>query len=281
MKVKVLYDQGSAWITEDGIIFQPPFYFGVTDGISGVYLPSESPRLFNERTGGQLVSHIISQHFGLAFKGESLEEILQGANEMVREINGEAKISLEEPGFLPSAAFAVASINDRGIDIVQAGDSLAIWQMKDGTIGGTSNKTYNYEKELLRIIAELMEKHQRNRQKMWEEFRPILIEKRRVNINTKQGGFSLLNGQSDPERFWQKFTFSKSEIHLLVLFSDGLVPFEWTENELGMAGEIVHLYKKGGLPAVLEASRLIADQKKSSSHEDYPEATAIALEFSN
>lgn len=275
-----LYDQGSALVAEDGMIYLPPFYFGVTDGITGVYLPNEGPQLFEGRTGGQLASHTISYVFGDVAAKHSLEDFLRRANCI---LNGDVTklygLSLEATELLPSAAFVVASINNSTIEILQAGDCLAIWQMKDGTLGGTSNKTYNYEKELLRIIAELMEKHQRDRQKMWEEFRPILIEKRRANINTKEGGFALLNGQPEFEEFWQKFTLPRSEIHFLVLFSDGLVPFEWTENVFGVAGEIIRLYSKGGLCSVLKATRQIAEEKKSSSHEDYPEATAIAIEF--
>ena len=114
---------------------------------------------------------------------------------------------------------------------------------------------------------------------MWKEFLPILIEKRQANINTEQGGFALLNGQPEFERFWQRFTLPREEMAFLVLFSDGLVPFEWTKNELALAGEIVRLYKKGKLQSILGATRKIAEQKKSSSHEDYAEATAIAIEF--
>lgn len=280
MKVKVLYDQGSARISEDGIIFQPPFYFGVTDGITGVYLPDEGPKLFHGMTGGQLASHTISYVFRAASPERSfLGDLLRRANNIIREDIEANKLSLEESEFLPSAAFVVVSINDATIEILQGGDCLAIWQMKDGTIGGTPNKTYIYEKDLLRIIAELMEKHQKDRQKMWEEFRPILEKKRRANINTKQGGFALLNGQPKFKKFWQKFTLPKDKIHLLVLFSDGFVPFEWTQNEVAMAGEIIRLYRKGELYSVLEGTRFVADLKKSSSHEDYPEATAIAIEF--
>ena len=280
MKVKVLYDQGTACVAEDSIIFYPPYYFGVTDGVSGVYLPQEGPRLFNQLTGGQLASKIISRFFGLALPGESLEDILQGANNMLREISKEAKISLEDSELLPSANFVVVRLDtSSSLSILQTGDSLAIWKMKDGTIGGTPNKVYNYEKELLRIIAELMERHKGDRQKMWKEFRPILIEKRRANINIKEGGFAVLNGQPEFERFWQKFTLPRQEIGFLILFSDGFIPFEWTGNAFGMAGEMIRLYQKRELHSILEATRAIADKKKSLVHEDYAEATAVAIEF--
>ncbi len=279
MKVKVLYDQGTACVAEDGIVFYPPCYFGVTDGVSGVYLPQEGPRLFNQLTGGQLASKIISRFFGLTIPGETLEDILRRANNMLREISKEAKISLQESELLPSASFVVVRLDSPEVSILQGGDSLAIWQMKDGTIGGTPNKVYSYEKELLQIVAGLMKKHKGDRQKMWKEYRPTLIEKRRTNANTEEGGFAVLNGQPEFECFWQKFTLPRQEIRFLVLFSDGFIPFEWTGNVFGMAGEMIRLYRKGELHSILEATRVIADKKKSLTHEDYAEATAIAIEF--
>ena len=182
MRIKILYDQGSARVPEDGIIFQPPCYYGAMDGISGVYLPHEGPRLFDGRTGGQFATHAISIAFETASEKESLESILQKANTIIREFCETNNLSLKESGFLPSAAFVVTSIDTHNINILQGGDSLAVWLMRDGTIGGIPNRTFAYEKELLHIIAELMRKHREDRQKMWEEFIPILMCKRKVQI---------------------------------------------------------------------------------------------------
>jgi len=279
MKTKALYDQGSASIIEDGMIFRPPFYFGVTDGVSGVYLPEEGPRMFNGMTGGQLASAVVCNAFnGVSPSDYSLKEIFWRANAVIgKEIEG--KLSIEETELLPSTTFVVSEITSHKVRIIQGGDSLAIWHMRDGTLGGTLNKMYAYENELLSIIATLMKKHEENRQKMWEEFRPILIKKRQANVNTKQGGFALFNGQLCFERFCQKFILPKEEITLLILFSDGLVPFEKTKTESGLADYVVNLYREGGLQGVLKEGRKIAKEKRSSSHEDYPEATAIAIEF--
>lgn len=279
MKIKILYDQGTARFPEDGMIFQPPCFFGATDGVSGAHLPNEIPKLFLGRTGGQFASHVLSQSFSKANQKESLKYILRKANTIIHDASEMCGLDLQESGLLPSAAFVAARISAHKIHIIQGGDSLAVWQMKNGTIGGTPNLAFSHVGELLRIIAELMKKHKGNRQEMWEEFCPILIKKRRAEINTKQGGFALLNGQPEFEDFWQRFTFSRKEMALLILFSDGFVPFEWTENELALAGETFRLYKKGKLWSVLKATRKIAEQEKSSSHEDYAEATAIAIEF--
>lgn len=279
MKVKVLYDQGSARIPEDGIVFQPPHFYGALDGVSGIYLPHEGPKLFDGRTGGQFASHAVSCAFGAALVEESLENILRRANIMIRELSETNGLSLQESELLPSVVFAVASITQKSINILQGGDSLAVWLMKDGITGGTPNRTFTYEDELCNTVAVLMEKHKKDRQKMWEEFRPILADKRRSNNNTTQGGFAVLNGQPEVENFWQKFILQREEVALLILFSDGFVPFEWTRDEKSLAEKVVNLYQTGGLYSVLQETRDIAEQKKASSHEDYPEATAIALEF--
>lgn len=279
MKIRILYDQGTAYAPEDRMVFQPPCYYGVVDGISGVYLPYEGPKLFDRKTSGQFAAHAVSFAFERASFGESLETVLRKANNMIREVSEKSGLSLLESEFLPSVAFAVASVTGKNITILQGGDSLAVWQKRDGTIGGTPNKVFAYEKELLCVITELMEKHKGDRKKMWEEFRPFLMTKRRVNVNTAHGGFALLNGQVEVERFWKKFSFSQKETVLLILFSDGLVPFEWTEDEVTLGKKVIELYQKGGLYSILAATREVAEQKKSSSHEDHAEATAIAIEF--
>ena len=159
MKVKVLYDQGSARIPEDGIVFQPPYFYGALDGISGIYLPHEGPKLFDGRTGGQFASHAVSFACGAALAEESLENILRKANTMIRGFSEKNGLSLQEPELLPSVVFAVASITQKSINILQGGDSLAVWLMKDGTTGGTPNRTFTFEEELLNTIAGLMGKH--------------------------------------------------------------------------------------------------------------------------
>ncbi len=276
MNIQTFFDQGSAFFTEDTIVYQPPCYYGVVDGESGVYLPSEGPKLFGRRTGGQVAAHAVSFAFEGASFGESLEAVLRKANNMIREISEKSGLSLQESELLPSVSFIVAKVTDENITILQGGDSLAVWQKRDGTIGGTPNKVFRYEKELLRKVTKLMEKHKGDREKMWEEYRPFLMAKRRANTNTT---FALLNGQVEIERFWQKFSLLREEVRLLVLFSDGLVPFEWTKDEVVLGKKVIELYRKGGLNSILAATRVIAEQEKSSSHEDFPEATGVVIEF--
>jgi hypothetical protein len=273
-----LYNQGSAKIAEDGIIFNPPRYFGVTDGVSGIYTPDEGPKLFKGKTGGQLASYAISYAFKHNLSPKPLKYILRTANYVLGELNKRNGLSFDEPELLPSATFCIASIDNQKIEIVQGGDTLAVWQMKDGTIGGTPNLIFDYEQRQTSRIAELMKKHKGNRQKMWEEFRPSLIEDRRKTINASQG-FAIINGQPWFEDFIQEFLLPRKDVKRLIIFSDGLVPFEATEDPIAMATFIFAIYQNGGLNRVLKSTREYAKENKKSSHEDYPEATAIAIEF--
>lgn len=275
-----MYDQGSAKIPEDEIVFNPSRYFGVSDGISGVYTPEEGPIFFDGKTGGQVASSAISFAFGRTsfFRDKPLKETLNYANGLVRQVIQKNGLSLNKTELLPSATFCVADIGSQKVEIVQGGDTLAVWEFKDGIIGGTPNLIFEYEQRQTSTIARLMEKHKGNRQKMWEEFRPYLIKDRRENMNALKG-FSIINGQPEFKDHLQEFVLSRESIKSLIIFSDGLVPFEKMAHLTEMAKFVLGFYRIGGLSHILEITREIAEKNKKSSHEDYAEAAAIAIEF--
>jgi hypothetical protein len=280
MKVSVLYEQGSPLIAEDTMVFQPPDYFGAVDGVSGIYLPEEGPRLFGAKSGGQLASAVISHAFASVSEGESLTGILRAATTMLRGICKKNGLSMEQSELLPSASFVVARVTKEYVSLIQGGDSLAVWQLRNGTIGATPNRVFSFEEYLLHNFARLMKKHRGDRQKAWQDFRPTLKKMRRDCFNTARGGFAILNGQFEFEDYWQEFKFRRNEISTLILFSDGLVPFEWTKVVDKLAEKVTKLYQgTEGLQRVLKATRKIAGKKRHQSHEDYPEATAVAIEF--
>jgi len=213
-----------------------------------------------------------------------MPDILNDADNMLRQTSKSARLNFDNSEILPSAAFAIASVEEV-VRIFTGGDSLAVWRRKDGKIGGSPNRMYWYEMRLLKIIAELMAKHlplseniSEARKSMWKEFRPILTEARRANVN-KGEGYSLINGQKRFDRLMQDFVFDLQELDLLILFTDGLVPVEWTRDVVWLAKTVIRFYESGGLQEVLKSSREIAEHKKFVTHETIPEATAIAIEF--
>ncbi len=275
MRVQSLHDDGSAKKSEDGLIISPPYY-GVTDGVSGVYLPEEGPKLFDGKTGGQLASDMIVKEF--SFAGPyCFRSTLQGANWKLGEIAKKNNLFLNDPAFLPSACFSICELTDEKVYIKQGGDTLAVWQLKDGSLGGTPNKNFQYEKFLTDTIAELMAKNNGDRQKMWQDFRPILIDERRKY--SKEYGLCLLNGQTNFYDNCNSFSIELSKLHFLILFTDGFIPFETTNNVRDMANYVISQYNYGGVDWLLNKTREANEKEKLSTHEDFPEATAVALEF--
>ena len=113
---------------------------------------------------------------------------------------------------------------------------------------------------------------------MWQEFGPILSAMRRRDVN-KQHGYGLLNGQAELKDVWQKVILPIKEISLLFIFTDGFIYYPESKNEKFLAEKTYKLYQKGGLEAILNETRIAETMEKKTSHIDYGEATAIAIEF--
>jgi hypothetical protein len=267
-----LYCQGSAKTTEDGHVFRFPFA-GVFDGVSGLY--TDAPRTFKGKTGGQLASEILRKTFERAERRESLINVLKKANLALKVCQGN-EYSLLGPGHKPSSAFVAVKIGDLNTEIIQGADCVCVWEMKDGECGATPSQTFNYEQRLRNIISSLMKEHRGNRQEMWKELFPILARERKENVNST---YALINGEDDFEKVAATFSIETSRIKRLIIFSDGFVQFSWTEDPEYMAKKVLKLHRKGGLYSVLQSSRKTSGRERLRSHIDYPEATAMELEF--
>lgn len=276
MKISdTLRDPGTAKVQEDGLVNAPPYY-GATDGVSGVYLPQEGPRMFYGLTGGQLASQVIVDTFENR-RPATVELGLMAANERLQVAAHDAGVSLGDPAFLPGACFAICKVGPACVNVVQGGDTLAVWRDKDGTLGGTTNWNFKYEKFLTDEIARLMEKHGGDRQKMWEEFRPILIQERRQYCS--KHGLCLLNGRHDFLDRRKSFDLSVELLRDMILFTDGLAPFEETVSVDRLAKYVFRLYDQGGLRGVLAETHLLARKEAGKTHETLQEVAAIALAF--
>ncbi len=278
MKVDYLYSQGSVKIPEDKLIFCPPCFFGVADGVSGIYLPEEEPKLFDGRTGGQLVTQTIVTEFSISLGTSDLAHILKSANSKLYTTMYRSNVDVTDSAIAPGACFMVVKITEEEVEIIQAGDCLAVWEYRNSKVDGIAHQNYKYEESLLKAIEKLMLKHKGNRSKMWKDFRPILTKRREKNFN-KPGGICILNGQDNFPKLWRKQILQRADLKNLLLFSDGLVPFELTENPKILAEKVIEQYRQGGLKNILLKTRKLAKRKKSTTHEDQPEATAISIRF--
>ncbi|MDP2966814.1 MAG: protein phosphatase 2C domain-containing protein [bacterium] len=277
MRIETIYDQGTIRNPEDQIIIRPPF-FGVADGVSGLYLPSEGPILFEGQSGGQMTAETLLQTVAATSPSDPLEEVIIRANTTIWQ--KQKHLGFYETGqieLLAGTTFAIAKIEMEKIEIIQCGDCFALW-VTNNEVGITKNQSFHHVTEALKTIATLMEKHKGSREKMWQEFGPILTIMRRRDVN-KECGYGLLNGQPESKDLWQRFILRREEISLLLLFTDGLVYYPGSGNEQALAEKVLKLFRKGRLRAILENTRQREERKKQKSHIDHAEASSMAIEF--
>lgn len=259
-------------IMEDGVVDSIPFV-GVVDAYSAPHSKEVPPILFDGLTGGQLVRSIILDAFASAPANLPLEKVAIEANkEICRRQVIQMSVFLKEPGRWAGASFALAKINETEnvVEILQGGDCYACWWGLSG-IGITQNIFYPYEKEIRTKKAELMAKHNKNREKMEVEFCPYLVQKRDKNANQK---YAVLNGQPEVEKLWQKTKIPFAGLKFLFFFSDGLVPFSWAENEPRLAKMVLANFNEGG------GFRNIINNFTRRAEEDHSdEATGLAVWF--
>lgn len=265
--------------SEDGIIDCPNQYwpvYGVLDGVS-FYHPAVGPALFDGFTQGQLAVRLTLRTFLSAKPGELVTRTLITANNLIWKEAKMYGLSLEQPELLPGTNFALAQIGNEELSIVYGSDCGAVWQMKDGSIGGTINQAYDYEFWVEETFAAIKDKHGGDLNRAWEEWLPIRRDKIR-QLQNQPGGWSTISGQPEFENSWEEIKFPIKEVKLIIIFTDGFVRFEDTKNPLALAQKLVRLYFKGGLAAILANTRSVQRKHLGRSHEaTCPEATAMAI----
>lgn len=280
MKVEeVLQRQGSARDLEDGLVICPPHTLGVFDGYS-FYHPVQGPPRIDGLTQGMLATRYAVSTFADSRPEEELPAVLGKANDRIWRRARAAGLSLEELEHLPGAAFAVCKEIGERVDLVTASDAGAVWQNRDGTFGGTKNQAFAYEKEVERCYAAFMTEAGGDRNAVWTRWLPIRAQMIRKFQNRHiEGGFAALTGQAEGEELFQKVDLMRDELRLIILYTDGCVSHEDTEDPVALAQKLIGLYEKGGLVAVYKEAMEAAAKKRNVSHVDSPEASAIVASF--
>lgn len=274
---ELVQSRGTARYPEDTFVVNEPV-FGVFDAHSEVYSSISPLELIDGKTSGQVVGQIIRDVFQQDVSCRSITDLLLRANNLIGSFNfGRTKVTADE---LAGAVFAVVGIYEDCIKIIQAGDCVVFWQYKNGFTGGIRSQTYYYEQENKRIIADLMAKHNGDRDKMWIEFDPILRQRRQDNANKT---YAVMNGQSTMEKQWQKSAIATKNVKRLFLCTDGFFWPEFDESNMSLAAkDVMALYEdhflsvKASLPYIRRRQLSLASER---SHEALPELTAIALDF--
>lgn len=276
-RIETIYGPGSSGKEEDNYCRNHPLYV-VVDGFSAPYNNERPSILFDGLTGGAMVSKTVVETFSAPGADSlSLEQLAIQANDKVRSIQEGQGIPIDRADLLAGAAFVFAKVGAKTVEIIQGADCLALWVYSSGHIGIINkNSVYKQDEEAYRIIAELRKKY--NEKEMWVPFYPYLCE---LRLRYHNKIFPVLNGQPWFSDLWKTIEIPLYGLELLMLFSDGFVPFEETSEERinNLAERVVSLYQKGGLRAVLEETRTTQLNKKEERHIAFDEATALAIVF--
>lgn len=277
--VLALYSQGTAVDQEDGFIINEPF-FGVVDGFSPPYSPTNPKILFNGLSGGEMVRRQIQSVFYSAHPLVPLDQLLLLANDKIRLTQAQYGIYNDNPGLLAGASFVFAKIEQEIIQIIQGGDCLAVWLLSSGEINSTDNQAYAHVTDNLNTIKKLMKRNQGNRRKMWDEFLPILSERRNQDCNRPtEKGYAVLNGDPTVEQYWQTIIVPTEEVEKMILFSDGLIQYEETADMNRLSGNLLQAYSMSGIKDLLDRKRLQEIARSQDSYVSHEEVTAVVIQL--
>ncbi|KKQ75763.1 MAG: hypothetical protein US98_C0060G0001 [Parcubacteria group bacterium GW2011_GWC1_38_6] len=298
MKVSTIYHQGSSFHREDGYGIISDLIFFVLDGVSEPYGPQKPQRLIGELSGGELVSRLTENWIGWN-KTDDLPLLAKKLNKYIKRCLDNADF-VPSPGKLPGATFVITKINQETVEILQAGDCFALWETTDGNIQVTTNQVRAHDVKMNDLILDIQrreaaecfgvdlekatpDEHRTIRGAMWNRFCPILEEAREMDVNNPENpqGYGLLNGQPELEKMWFYTTMPLKSVKTILLFSDGMVPWNLMKDKTDekVAQIVLDIYRRGGLAKMLLWARGIEEQVKGVNYIDNAEATAIAIEF--
>lgn len=298
MRISTIYNQGSSFRREDGHRVISDSIFFVLDGVSEPYSPRSPQRLISDLSGGELVSRLAEDWTGWD-KADYLPVLAGKLNEHIKKCLSNVGF-VHTPGKLPGATFAFAKTDTEVVEILQAGDCFALWETVAGKIHITKNQVRLHDlkmnETILRLQREIslelfcieLEKttnmqHERIRTEMWDRFCPILEEARETNTNNPDNpkGYGLLNGQPELKRMWFRTTLPLKSVKTLLLFSDGMVPWNLMKDKTDkeVAQIVIDTYQRGGLAKMLLWARGLEEQIKGVNYIDNAEATGISIEF--
>jgi len=314
MKVSYLYDQGSAQYREDGLFIAGPL-FGVLDGVSAPFSPKHRPKKFlGGLSGGEMIVRVVEtfvstvtlSHYGeilclapMALPEQPLVKEISAANAAVRQAQKSNGVDVDDVGGLAGATFAITKVGNE-VEIIQGGDCFALWETKKGDVTITKNQVRRHDTEMndtiLRLQREVaselysinleeatVEQRNKIRGKMWTRFCPILKAARQEDVNNPKSSrcYALLNGQPEVTRVWFYRTLPRKNLRTLILFTDGMVPWQAIKgmSDEEIAGRVLADYREGGLPHLLRVARGIEKRVEAVNYTDSAEATAISIEF--
>lgn len=288
------FDQ-SAHIEDGSFINARARLFGVADGVSEAYSPSNPPLMyerlyesyFHERgiTSGQMVTSLFAGNGASLLPTYSAEEFLLGVNNRVLAMHCKMNRNPLKGDDVGGASFCVCKICDKLITLIFGGDCFALVKTEEGYqfFSNFDEAAFRVEDEDNKAYAKYLQQAEGKKGVAWDLYWPEYRAKRirTSNKNVGSGGFATLNGDPALKECWSVKQISlSSDPYSLLLGTDGLLPSHKTDpkNRSALAKELGSIYSLGGLPAVLAWRD---ENEHSLGHiTGWPEASAVEVKFS-
>lgn len=307
-RVSSIYDQGTSPYREDGLMVGSTL-FGAFDGVSAPYASKYPIRLFGDGlSGGEMVARTCEWllHAADGSRVTDLAQLIGIVNEVVRKAQSDIALEMDLPSVpieeLAGTTFAVAHIGDTKVEIAQAGDALAIVELRNGMVVVSPNQVRGHDEamnaeieriqrevalETLGLRLEDVPDKDRGlvRGEMWNRFYHILREARWQDANNSASPrrYGILNGDPMLEKMVWERSFDRKDISTIVLCTDGVIPWpvmKATDDDT-IAAAILDEYRRRGVAGLLFAARGIEETKEvaATAYMNNAEATAVAIEF--
>ncbi len=266
---------GDAKYQEDGMTcnHDNPMIIGVNDAYSVPYDDSEHPIIIIDKMStGEAVRKIFCNTVITAKPDESPKQIAIKANALIGDFQKKQGFPFRADE-LAGTSFVLAKITEESVSIFQGGDCIALWIHKDGVVEFTTNIVVPATKYVAKISATLRQQCSKDIKRARALFTPYLKEEKLRNNNNPDSpqGYPVINGQLNVGMCQEKLI---NDLRFLLLFSDGLIPFKWFNDQAAM--EVLAIFvEQNGLHAHME--RFGGNLGRGFTQK--AEATAIAVWF--
>lgn len=247
----------------------------VGDGVAEYHSPSKPRRIVrfcgDYVDSAQLVGRLVVKHILGSPAGLTLKELFQHANGAVGVALAEQNFPMDVAADLPGLDVSAVQIKGNDIELVQCGDSLAMWQNVDDTCSGTRNQVFDLEMDRRPLVWSLREQGISGGS-LWDhpEWERLYRQHREMYKNRPgKFGNATINGQPGFNDLLYWVGLSRERVRRLLLITDGFVEYEETGNVPQLAEKLFWLYDEVGLRGIAETKGL--DRIK--------EATAIMIDW--
>lgn len=270
---------------------RPEGQFWALDGLSGVYHCRRPLAQFADPqgrrwSGGEMVTRLVSE-FWRQNPHLSVTELVHRANQLILNWHLEQKVDWSDPVNRAGTTFALAQFDPSGstLRLAQAGDAMAVWRYRDGTLGWTDNKVGPFDRlGVVRRAEYLAEVRRLGLQNEKAQVQALfgeqhLTEGRHCYMNCPANpqGFGVLNGDANLQSFVTTFDLPVADLDLLLLVSDGMLPSLLDQPEAESASWLIDAYMAANYhwrPVVQRIRR--QERERGSGH---VEACGVALRF--